>query len=187
MKNFIVLEGLDGVGKSTICDWISRKSHTIVKTPTKELASTRQFFDETDNFNASLVFYLTTCFHASNKAESQIHPYKTFCDRYILSTITFFEARGGDMKFLKSCMPIINKLPKPEKTFFLTADDEVRLERMRNREGGVGANDLRAMKLNKKIPILYRDWASILNHELIEIDTTNLTAEETCEKILDLS
>jgi len=180
LGNFFALEGLDGVGKSTVRDSLGERGYAILKTPTEEISSLRHVFENQDT-RARFLFYLTSVVLAGEKArELSIHE-TTVCDRYLLTTVAAHDAMGMDRELITACMPIIKRVPVPNVTFVLTADEDTRLERMYRR--GANSVDIANLQINNKILEGYREWSETLGHPILEVDTTRMAPREVVEYI----
>jgi thymidylate kinase len=169
--NFYAIEGLDGVGKSTVADLLCQGGYLVFKTPTPELESLRKIFDKRD-IKIRFAFYLLSVIHADHKIKKANIEVEKVCDRYLLSTIAAHEAMGLSTNFLLNLRPFFEKISSPSATFLLTADEEVRKDRLFNR--GANETDMSNFEINKELLEGYRKWSDFLEHNLVEIDTSNL-------------
>lgn len=181
IPNFFAIEGLDGVGKSTIIQGLRDKQFKVLRTPPDILSKFRPIFDS-QNLEIRFMYYLTGVFYAGYQARTTRRDEVVFSDRYLLTTVAAHEAMGLDKSFLSYFIPIIKSIPKPECTFILTCEENERLRRMNKR--GVNEVDLKNMAINNLISDGYNRWASKLGYELREIDTTNISPVQIVDNIV---
>lgn len=93
----VVLEGLDGVGKSTAAAGLAAKlgAHLMV-TPPPEITPFRDFFDQRPELRPG--FYMTGNFIASrHMAETVAAGRSVVCDRFYASTISYPLGKRGEL------------------------------------------------------------------------------------------
>lgn len=182
VENFYGLEGLDGVGKTTTRETLKEKGHIVLKTPPDSFPISRKRYDNL-GVNSRFLFYLAGVVWAGDEAKKIVKTKRVICDRYLLTTVSAHEAMGLHPVILKSASALMKKIPVPENTFLLIVSDEERLRRLNER----GSNDVDVanLKINDKILSGYRKWAKKLEHQLTEIDTTNMTPNQVVECIED--
>ncbi len=126
---FIVIEGLDGVGKSTVIQNLA--SHLAARlddTPGPDLRPLRtSIMDALSHQTSRALFYAATVIErgtlASSLAEEGI---TTVMDRYWLSTISYARARGVDIDL----EAVAAQVPAPDLTLWLTLDETERRRRL---------------------------------------------------------
>jgi dTMP kinase len=151
---FIVFEGLDGSGKSTIAKEVSKIINAkTIKTPPKQFDNIRNALDYyyQDCSEGSRFFYLSTLFFASNIIKHELKNNNSIiADRYWMSTCVYNDSIIND-KDLKKYSDL---LIKPDITFFLNVSKEARLERLMNRVN-VTNSDIKSIKNDEKLFIRY--------------------------------
>ncbi|MDP3244450.1 MAG: dTMP kinase [bacterium] len=145
MKNkLIVLEGIDGVGKTTIAKMIKRElgRHHIKSVIYESTEKKNSGFNILKPFikkyaaklsiNSSLFFYLSSTLLKSEIIKKMLKNKWVICDRYIYSTLAYHKIKGAT----KSLLPNLNKFPiiKPDFSFLITVDDKTRLQRVKKRK-----------------------------------------------------
>jgi len=129
---FYAIEGLDGVGKTTLINNISKKGFKTFKTPNNIYSELRKELHYLNK--SSLFFYLSSlAFLFEKEIDTQVNNF--FVDRYLFSTIANYAYKNNlSMKEVSELFEIFyNFLPKPEYTFFLVLDYEKRVERIKKR------------------------------------------------------
>lgn len=182
IENFYGLEGLDGVGKTTVRETLKEHGYVVLKTPPSSFPIKRERYDglsTTPRFG----FYLAGVIMAGNEAKKVAETKPVVCDRYLLTTIAAHEVMGLPPNLVKALTPLLKTIPVPQDTFLLVAEEEERMRRMLER--GANAVDLANLKINDGILTGYRKWSSILNHHLTEVDTTNMPPKQVVEYIED--
>ncbi|QRF74193.1 putative thymidylate kinase [Candidatus Micrarchaeum sp.] len=134
---FIVIEGIDGAGKTTqakaLCASLSKLGYDVVeeREPTNGAIGKfiRQVLGEKVNLDL-LSLQLLFVADRNEHMKALKHAIKSsivICDRYYYSTIAYGEASGADRKYLESMNSIF---PVPDKTFFIDLNPEKAVERI---------------------------------------------------------
>lgn len=143
---FIVLEGIDGTGKSTMSRrlkaWLEEKGREVVLTaePTEDWlgkAVRRANNEDLDPRTESLLFTADRCQHTLRIEEMLKQGKVVICDRYYGSTVAYqgaaLEKDMGDNAvswLLNLNGPVVRH---PDVTILLTSDPEVAMRRVGNR------------------------------------------------------
>ena len=131
-NKFIVIEGIDGSGKTTVSKLLSEKLNALMyKTPSWPFSDWRDVIDKTVDIKSRFYFYLSCVIHASTEIEKLLENKNVVCDRYILSTLCYH--RASDSFFINFDENQLDIL-FPDYTFFLDAGYEVRMKRIAARE-----------------------------------------------------
>lgn len=133
----VILEGHDGVGKTflskKLSTYLSNKGFTVFqyKTPDPIFSEIRDVVENQNNLHNSFLFYLMSSLFTYT--QSLIHSSKDVIifDRYIYSTIVSHSARGYEIP-----VNLLNILPKPDFSFWITASEDVRKKRILSRKQG---------------------------------------------------
>lgn len=168
---FIVFEGLDGSGKTTLARWAAEAfGFEYHKSPEAAFADARDHFDRRGvAVQDRLAFYLGATLRAALTAKEGLERGKTVVlDRYILSTLAYHEAMlpGATLPLA----PIAQTLLVPDITFVVTASEEVRMARLLGR-GALEANDLLVNRnaLGRRIAAFYKEHMAA---GMVEIDNS---------------
>ncbi|MFM2152160.1 MAG: hypothetical protein RL199_595 [Pseudomonadota bacterium] len=181
---FVVVEGLDGTGKSTVASLLARTlGARHLSTPARELRGARAAFDEryAGNGLASQLFYAAAVVDASRRARSSLaHGRSIVVDRYWASTCAYDVTRPGAVD-----LSLIEQALQPaDVTLFLTVDREERRRRLAAR--GTTDADRVSLVNGRRIADAYRRaLKSPVCGRVVRVDTTHLTPGAVCETALE--
>jgi len=143
MNKFIALEGLDGVGKTTLAKDLAEKLGGVyMSTPGDRFADYRGFIIDAlgDDQLGRALFYASTVSAQGRRALRQVAVGRSvIMDRYWPSTIAYATARGVDVN-LEALTP---GFVLPDLVVLITLDEKERRSRLSNRS--VTAEDLETL------------------------------------------
>lgn len=179
-NKFIVLEGIDGSGKTTVCQKLCKKINAeMYKTPPFPFSDLRDSVDKCVNIKSRFYFYLSSVIHASSEIVELLKHKYVACDRYILSTLCYHRAADS---FFKSFDENNLDILQPDFTFYLEADYDVRMRRIAYRENLENADavysDLHDKKFQEKVELEFSRYKN-----LIWINTNSISPEDVADKI----
>lgn len=179
-ERFFAIEGLDGVGKSTLVDRLRGKDFTVLSTPPDLFKKIRAVFEHTD-VNLRFLYYLFGVMYVGKQARQAPTDHWVVSDRYLLTTLSAHEAMGMSQKWLSLLEPFIKTIEKPRITFLVTCNEDERIRRLLAR----GMNDLdeKNTKISNQIMSGYFKWSDTLGYQLIVVDTTNIPPEIAVQAI----
>jgi len=192
---FLVIEGCNGVGKSTITEYLcGRLGATAFHYP-PEFVSFRAkvHLDESVATLPRLVYYLAATLHLSDLVRAQLTRSHVVCDRYLASPISLMigESAIEETKASGLMESFLPYLCMPDLTLLLTAEHATASARInsRSRESGkltpVARRILESEEFFLKRQDASRRWAMRLG-PVVELDTTKLSAEEMCNSAWSL-
>ena len=176
-SKFHVIEGLDGVGKTTLTLGLAAcKNGVALSTPGSEFNNIRADIIRELNEDqlGCALFYCATVSSQGKKAKAIANSGHTvFMDRYWPSTLAYAKARGmvTDLSFLE------NDIVSPDSIVLITLDENERFERLRTR--GMTEEDTETLNTNFRERVLY-ELESRCTHE---VDITGLTEDEAVERV----
>ncbi len=138
--SLIVIEGIDGSGKTTQTDmlkaWLEHKGLPVIKSEwyrTKAVYSLNMQLNLADEIDAKTAFILVAAEFAS-RLEYVLKPaleqgYIILCEKYIYTPMAKDAARGASPEFVRL---LYQDAPVPDLTLYLEADVETSLARIQN-------------------------------------------------------
>lgn len=133
VHRFVVLEGISGSGKTELGKLLAQQiSGQYYTTPPELFRPSRKEVDEKATLEARFWFYLASVVQASHEISEILKTQSVVCDKYILSTICYHKILGLDIKIPEWVVCI-----KPDHTFLIYCDDNMRQKRLRVRDGPI--------------------------------------------------
>ena len=187
-NEFIVFEGVDGSGKTTIARELAQQMGGIyMKTPGKSFEPAREYIDNGAATDAKLFFYLSSVFDASAQIQTTLESHPVVCDRYIFSTIVPHAAyHGRDLEELEEELrPVTSRLLQPDQTILLTVDEDEQLSRLastRDLTNPTASDEFcRQSLLRRRVREFYERIAD--REGWLKVDTTNQSSYDVLQQI----
>ncbi|WP_276667332.1 dTMP kinase [Thalassolituus oleivorans] len=172
MPFFIVLEGLDGVGKSTLARRLAEsEEYQLMTTPGAELLPIRAEIVNGlgSSQTAKALFYAATVQAEGEKVRAfNKNGRAVIMDRYRASTIAYAQQRGVTLDLTS----ILCQAYQPHLSILLTLDEDERQQRLHSR--GTTAEDIETLNPDFRTGVLTR-LQSLCD---IELDLTEANEEE---------
>ena len=192
---FLVIEGCNGVGKSTVVEYLStRLGASTFHYPPEFVAFRREVhLDQSVTPLPRFVYYLAATLHLSDLVRTQLIHSHVICDRYLASPLSLMIAEPA-IKETDACRllePFLSHLYIPDLTLLLTAEHAVASARInrRSHESGkltpVARRMIESEEFFHKRQDASRRWAMRLG-PVVELDTTNFSLEEMCNSAWSL-
>jgi len=171
MAGFVAIEGLDGVGKSTILNRLAaRFSGHAMSTPGPALRSSRPAILEAFAHDelAKALFYAASVSSEGRHARNLVERGEwVFMDRYWASTLAYAKARGVSANL----EALAKSLPQPDITILLLLDEPERQRRLRSR--GATAEDMETLDPGFRERVL----DELKAHADMSLDVTHFTVK----------
>ena len=183
-NKFIVFEGIDGVGKTTLALELKKslesKGIPVIFYEDYELKhpgfNNLKPLVKKIPITGSHLFYLASSIYKSQVIKKLLKKHWVICDRYFYSTNASHKAKGSNLK-----IGDLVDLLKPDYAFLLTIDEKIRQKRVRQK-----LYITKADVVPKKIGSLpYRMENFLKKMDLINIDNS-LSVKETVKMIIFL-
>ncbi len=188
-SRFLVIEGCNGVGKSTIEKYLSaRVGASTFHYPPEFVSFRREVrLDECVAPLPRLVYYLAASLHLSDLVRAQLTQSHVICDRYLASPLSLMIAESAieETEACRLMKPFASYLRMPDLTLLLTAKHAVASARIHNRSRDSGMLTPVARRMLESEEFFHkrenacRQFAMRLG-PVMELDTTNLSPEEMC-------
>ena len=134
---FLVIEGCNGVGKSTIAEYLSARVGASSFHYPPEFVSFRRevHLDECLAPLPRLAYYLAATLHLSDLVRAQLTQSHVICDRYLASPLSLMigESAIEETEARRLTEPFESYLCMPDLTLLLTAEHAVASARINNR------------------------------------------------------
>jgi thymidylate kinase len=173
---FIVLEGADGTGKSTLTSLLAEKIGGVpYATPPKRFRKDCNRVHRDADPEEHYRFFKEGLFEAEKEIGSLLEKGSSVvCDRYWLSTVIYHEILGAHVNREE-----FDSIVKPDLTFFLVADSDTQIKRMieRGMDHGDKAMELRQQHITDEYFKVLIETKS----RFIAIDTRKFSVEETVD------
>lgn len=183
---FVVLEGLDGAGKSTCARHLARiLDARLMTTPSPEMRTLRTqiLASYGTSQEAAQLFYMSTVFAAADEVGATLAAGRSVVmDRYFLSTQAYAAFRKSRLEL----DALAHMLIPAHLTVYLDAPAEVRAERLKSR--GCSEDDRVTLTpvAHERLRQLHRQKAELpVVGRWMEIDNSSQDPQAVLEQILD--
>src|SRR6266481_7818604 len=186
-SRFLVIEGCNGVGKSTIEKYLSaRVGASTFHYPPEFVSFRREVrLDECVAPLPRLVYYLAASLHLSDLVRAQLTQSHVICDRYLVSPLSLMIAESAieEAEARRLIEPFGSYLCVPDLILLLTAEHAVASTRISNRslKSGILTPVARRMLESEEFFHKRENASRRLAMRLgpvAELDTTNLSPDE---------
>lgn len=176
---FIVLEGVDGVGKSTVTRLVSEILDFVAyATPPKEYMERRREIDLNGSPQQKFKFFRDGVIVAATEIRQLLSTGKSvICDRYWMTTYVYHKVIGVQVS-----EDDFAYLLQPDLTVLLTVSPEYQLQRLIER--GMSINDTQMVPRNME---LKQQYDELFSKELFinkSVSTDNRSAEQVAEQVV---
>lgn len=161
---FVVLEGVSGVGKSTVAELLAAAlGGAVLKTPPPPFDVVRAVVDPRIlTVTGRYLFYLAGVVEASERIKSLLQQSAVVCDRYLLTTECYHRVLGLTLEIDYGSLALV----QPDLTVVLTCAERLRRQRIDRR--GWSFND----RAEEQRHLTRRFQEELLKYPVLAIDTT---------------
>ncbi|MBS3117544.1 thymidylate kinase [Candidatus Woesearchaeota archaeon] len=191
MNKFIVLEGGDGVGKSTICEHLSERIEAmLIKTPGEIHSPIRSLVEGEAQPLAKFLYYLSSVKYASDLVAAVLRDGPVVCDRYIWSSLVGYSvySQRGVWDIKREFQFIMDGLEIPNHTILLTVQEGEQLRRIYERNGEImtGSDTLsyNQSSFRRMINNMYLEIAE--REDWLVVDTSTKAIDDTLFEIMNV-
>ena len=195
MHKFLAIEGCNGVGKSTIVEYLSKRTGASTFHYPPEFVSFRRDvkLDGSVAPLPRLAYYLAATLHLSDLVRAGLGQSHVICDRYLTSPLSLMIAQSAieESDALRLIQPFGSYLRAPDMTLLLTAGHVVASARIKIRSRKSGTLTPVAQKIVESEKF-FVDRQTVCRRlamnmgSVVELDTTNLSPEEMCSSAWSL-
>ena len=194
-NKFLVIEGCNGVGKSTLTEYLSARLGAATFHYPPEFVSFRRdvHLDESLAPLPRLSYYLAATLHLSDLVRAQLTKSHVICDRYLASPLSLMigESAIEETEARRLMEPFLSYLCTPDLTLLVTAEHAVVSGRIRNRSLVSGKLTPVAQRIIESEEFFHRRQnasrrIAMSLGPVVELDTTDLSPEEMCNSAWSL-
>lgn len=178
MNIFVSLDGVDGVGKTTIAKLLtSDGSFVYFKSPSGIFQQLRSEVDSIANPLGRYCFYRLATQSDSTQIKGLLEKHSVICDRYIASTFAYHVAMDPCIRNIHDEFGIL----RPDFSFLLLARTEIRNQRIQNR-----ATVKSDRMIEQNSDFLDRVNNCFLTLGLVSIDTSDKKPLDVANAIMEI-
>lgn len=175
MNKFIVFEGLDACGKTTLSSLYAKERDSVVHSAVVEEAKElRQVIDSYQSKESALLFFLLNNFLKSHEVSGALESGDVIVDRYIFSTLAYQTIMLGEdiVKQVFDALKVTQNILLPEVIVFIKADAETINSRIEARGGELQwYGD--AVTQNNCVETAYKNIFKWFDIPIVEVDTSD--------------
>lgn len=174
MNKFIVFEGLDACGKTTLSSlYAQNKKFVVHSAVVREAQELRKIIDSYYSKESALLFFLMNNFLKSYEIKERLQSNNIILDRYIFSTLAYQSIMLGEeiVKNIFDTLNIAKKIILPDLIIFVKADAETINNRIQSRGGSIQWYGDEITQ-NNCVETAYKQIFQWFNIPTLEIDTS---------------
>jgi len=173
---FLVIEGADGCGKTTLCAVLAeRLGATTYTTPPRKYLLMKEQVDKSASDEEHYRFYRDGIYDASNEITEMLrNGGKVISDRYWLTTYTYHQVMGVEVSKEDFASVI-----QPDLTVLLSLTYDVQVKRILHR--GISVGDRRVLDKQREIAQAFYNNALKFALPFIVVDTKRFSPERCAD------
>lgn len=182
MNTFVSIDGVDGVGKTTVAKLLAAGGDfQCYKSPSGPFEALRKEVDKYASPIGRYCFYRLAVQHDSQEIVKLLEKGSVVSDRYKASTLAYHLVLNPRIREIHQ----EDGLLRPTFPILLSARDDVRIRRLEERriKEGRAVSDI---KLEDNIVVMNSVSDVFRSLNLIEIDTSDMTADEVVARIKEI-
>lgn len=187
-KRFIVLEGADLTGKTTIANFLAKSLNAeLLRSPPPPFEKIKQSVLEETAPLARLYYFLASNIQISSMATEILATKSVVCDRYLWSTIAYHSAIESvpARDLVDFARPILRFLRMPDLVVFLQVNRQCQLSRAQNKvEDRLQRSLLLSDKFQLSLAEAYERTRDLVRAPWLVVDNSNLSVSETLAEIV---
>jgi thymidylate kinase len=193
---FIVLEGPNGGGKTTIAGYLQdHLGATMFHFPPEFLRFREEVrLDERVPPVPRLAYYLAAVLHLGELVRESLSRGHVVCDRYLASPLALIETEGSvdAAEIARLVAPFQPYLRRPDLVILVTVGHAAARERMLGRVDAAGQSSPIRQR-SQESPAFFHAWEAALRRQAAllgpvdELDSTSLTIDQACRGALGLA
>ncbi|MEU2430607.1 thymidylate kinase [Streptomyces sp. NPDC007861] len=186
---FIVLEGISGIGKSTLAALLTeRLDASTLHTVPDPFHPWAPVINEETAALPQFAFYLAGVLHSTDLIRGYLARGPVVSDRYVSSVIAYHSAvHQLDMDQVRGLLePFRSYLVHPDRTFYLRCNDATLKVRMAAKRD-FNKDDYDMMKVPGRLDLLRRNFAAVAAQDptAVIVDTDNRRPDELADVIIN--
>lgn len=176
---FVVLEGGDGCGKTTLCAVLAqRMGATAYATPPRKYLQMRERVDKNASAEEHYRFYRDGIYDASDEIGAMLQSgNKIVSDRYWLTTYVYHHVMGVSVS-----KNDFASIVQPDLTVILALNHDVQMERMLHR--GMSVGDRRVLDKQREIAKVFYQVVMELGISFVVVDTQRFSPDRCADIVV---
>ncbi len=181
---FIVVEGIDGTGKTTVCNALCKvlgAEYAYSVSPI--FAPLRPHIDRRNNPELRFLFYISSLVAFQETIKEQLQKRSIVIDRYIDSTVFHHKAMGANVAIVNlELLPIA----APDFVFALTVSEDTRIARLRQRDNVTDQDAQSIAALAPTLSLLFSERDNYFLGSRTHFVNNNQDIDQTMNQITDV-
>ena len=186
-KTFIVLEGVDGTGKSTVARLLANDPDIeAIESPPFPFDSIKQSVLESAAPMARIAYFMAGNMQISARVTNPLQTKHLLCVRYVFSTLAYHSALENiNATELQPLVQIFSRwITLPDAVIFLDVSADVQASRLRGRvDGALQSRLASSTSFQLRLRRAYDDVRGLFDVSWVDVDTSKIGPEEVAKRI----